>query len=95
MKITLTEKRFFEWHEDDRSVTLRNKSGSYGGGRKCWSFVSAADLHNHVLTGQISKTLTAGRMDPHHIPCVILKEVKDDPNVGIPIDVPTGEHKGV
>ena len=29
---TLTEKRFFEWHKDDVSVTLRNKSGSYGGG---------------------------------------------------------------
>lgn len=32
MVTTLTEKRFFEWHEDDKSVTLRNKSGSYGGG---------------------------------------------------------------
>lgn len=31
-QITLTEKRFFEWHEDDVSVTLRNKGGSYGGG---------------------------------------------------------------
>lgn len=30
-KKTLTEKRFFEWHEDDVSVTLRNKGGSYGG----------------------------------------------------------------
>ncbi len=29
---TYTEKRFFEWHEDDISVTLRNRSGSYGGG---------------------------------------------------------------
>ena len=29
--ITLTEKRFFEWHEDEIAVTLRNKSGSYGG----------------------------------------------------------------
>ena len=29
--ITLTEKRFFEWHEDEVSVTIRNKSGSYGG----------------------------------------------------------------
>lgn len=28
---TLTEKRFFEWHEDDTAVTLRNKGGSYGG----------------------------------------------------------------
>ena len=25
--ITLTEKRFFEWHEDDVSVTLRHKGG--------------------------------------------------------------------
>ena len=33
MKRTLTEKRFFEWHEDDISVTLRNKGGSYGGVR--------------------------------------------------------------
>lgn len=30
--ITYTEKRFFEWHEDDISVTLRNHFGSYGGG---------------------------------------------------------------
>ena len=29
---TFTEKRFFEWHKDDISVTLREKSGSYGGG---------------------------------------------------------------
>lgn len=32
--ITLTEKRFFHWEEDDKSVTLRNKSGSYGGGQR-------------------------------------------------------------
>ena len=31
---TYTEKRFFEWHEDDISVTLRNKGGSYGGGER-------------------------------------------------------------
>ena len=29
---TLTEKRFFHWVEDDTSVTLRSRSGSYGGG---------------------------------------------------------------
>lgn len=29
---TLTEKRFFEWHEDNVSVTIRNRGGSYGGG---------------------------------------------------------------
>lgn len=32
MARTYTEKRFFEWYEDDVSVTLRNASGSYGGG---------------------------------------------------------------
>lgn len=31
---TLTEKRFFEWHEDEVSVTLRNRGGSYGGGER-------------------------------------------------------------
>lgn len=29
--VCYAEKRFFEWHEDDKSVTIRNKSGSYGG----------------------------------------------------------------
>lgn len=29
---TMTEKRFFEWHYDDISVTLRNSGGSYGNG---------------------------------------------------------------
>ncbi len=29
--MTLTEKRFFEWHEDEVSVTLRERGGSYGG----------------------------------------------------------------
>lgn len=38
--ITLTEKRFFEWHEDDKSVTLRNMSGSYGGGSEVFIIYS-------------------------------------------------------
>lgn len=29
---TLTEKRFFEWHEDNVSVSLRAAGASYGGG---------------------------------------------------------------
>lgn len=28
----MTEKRFFKWCEDEIAVTLRNRSGSYGGG---------------------------------------------------------------
>ena len=41
---TLTEKSFFEWHEDDVSVTLRNKGGSYGGER------SACGMHGKART---------------------------------------------
>ena len=39
---TLTEKRFFEWHEDDISVTLRNKGGSYGGGSEVFVICSGS-----------------------------------------------------
>lgn len=50
-KKTLTEKRFFEWYEDDVSVTLRNRSGSYGGGSEVLVIVSASDW-NPVCCGQ-------------------------------------------
>lgn len=29
---TYTEKRYFDYHEDDVALTLRSRSGSYGGG---------------------------------------------------------------
>ena len=29
---TYTEKRFFDWYEDEKSVSIRANSGSYGGG---------------------------------------------------------------
>ena len=45
-KITMTEKRFFEWHEDDKSVTIRNCGGSYGGGAKC--SLSAISGHGRI-----------------------------------------------
>lgn len=71
---TLTEKRFFEWQEDEISVTLRNKSGSYGGGQRYSLFVSGADMYNQILTGEKTMTLNAARPDIHKIPCVILEE---------------------
>ena len=40
---TYTEKRFFEWHEDDVSVTLRAKSGSYGGGQRGLRYIVYQD----------------------------------------------------
>lgn len=40
-KITLTEKRFFKWYVDDIAVSLRAKSGSYGGGSEVLVIMSA------------------------------------------------------
>ena len=71
--MTITEKRFGQYYEDDVSVTLRSKGGSCGGGRKCWSFVQGADLYNQTLTGDVSMTIQAARIDCEHIPCVVLR----------------------
>ena len=51
-KITLTEKRFFEWHEDDVSVTIRNKGGSYGGGSEVLiiSYTNERSEHCNTMT---------------------------------------------
>ena len=77
--ITLTEKRFFEWHEDSVSVTLRNKSGSYGGDQRFWSSnVIGVDLYNHVITGNVTMNLCCQRADPHHIPCVVIVQTNDE-----------------
>lgn len=31
-QVTFAEKRFFKWEKDEIAVSLRNRSGSYGGG---------------------------------------------------------------
>lgn len=54
---TYTEKRFFEWHEDDVSVTLREKSGSYGGGSEVFVISSTKTL-SATYVGTIGKAQT-------------------------------------
>ena len=56
--ITMTEKRFFEWHEDDVSVTLRNKSGSYGGGSEVLVICST-----QIQSDRCAMTITKDRTD--------------------------------
>lgn len=55
---TLTEKRFFEWHEDEVAVTLRNKGGSYGGGSEVLVIYSTKTQSEHC-----AKTITRDRID--------------------------------
>ena len=57
--IAFAEKRFFEWHADDKSVSLRAKSGSYGGGSEV---LILQRRFSKVLVNEadISPTLEAG-----------------------------------
>lgn len=57
--VTFTEKRFFEWHEDDVSVTLRNRGGSYGGGSEVLAVCignGQAHMASHI-TKEVCQTL--------------------------------------
>ena len=49
-----SEKRFFEWHKDDLSVSLRNKGGSYGGGSEVL-IVSYVPMLSEVCVPEIGK----------------------------------------
>ena len=51
--LAFSEKRFFEWHEDTLSVSLRAKSGSYGGGSEVLIvFEDEEDESNEVHGGR-------------------------------------------
>lgn len=54
---TYTEKRFFEWHEDDVSVTLRAKFGSYGGGSEVF-IIDSIKTQSAPSAGMIGKAQT-------------------------------------
>lgn len=61
---TLTEKRFFEWHEDNVSVTIRNRGGSYGGGSEvlviCSISRQSEQSAQEILKGLETNMLTKG-----------------------------------
>ena len=51
---TFTEKRFFRWMKDDVSVTLRSRSGSYGGGSEV--FVIQKNMKAYCIgNGQVDQ----------------------------------------
>ena len=55
---TLTEKRFFKWVEDDISVTLRNRGGSYGGGAAKSSLSAIPRHHRSVMCNRLQMGTT-------------------------------------
>ena len=48
--VCYAEKRFFEWHEDEVSVSLRNHSGSYGGGSEVFIVRKSAEASPTMTT---------------------------------------------
>lgn len=81
MMKTLTEKRFFHWVEDEISVTLRNRSGSYGGGSEVLVIEEGtAQLHDRLLHGSrggiVAETLMArDYKDPQ---CVVIEDDSEE-----------------
>jgi len=64
--VAFTEKRFFEYHDDDTSVTLRARGGSYGGGYEALRaapsepvVIEMTSTKNTIVEDGIVPTLTA------------------------------------
>lgn len=64
---TVTEKRFGEYHEDDKSVTIRSKSGTCGGGGQRYSLSAISEnsrnIVRHGLQVGAARTSRAGKVD--------------------------------
>lgn len=56
--ISYAEKRFFEWYEDDLSVSLRASGGSYGGGSEVLIVTSyGLDSYNQQVDAEVAQPL--------------------------------------
>ena len=53
------EVRFFKWQESDKSVSLRARSASYGGGSEVWIVLESTQDHASAKDTDICPTLTA------------------------------------
>ena len=68
---TFTEKRFFEWHEDEISVSLRAKSGSYGGGSEVFVLESNQN-HATINDTEVCPCLPASMgMGGGYVPMIV------------------------
>ena len=65
-----TKTSFSKYDLTEVSGTLRSCGCDIGGGQKHWSY--AVDLYNQTITGDVTMTLCCERMDPHHLPCVVI-----------------------
>lgn len=76
--ICYAEKRFFEWYEDDLSVSLRASGGSYGGGSEALIVTSyGLDSYNQQMDEEVAQPLRAhGGGDT--MPKVVLETNKFD-----------------
>ena len=57
--VAYAEKRFFEWYEDDLSVSLRASGGSYGGGSEVLIVLESNQNHATARDTEVCTTLPA------------------------------------
>ena len=75
---TFTEKRFYQWYQDEVSVTLRSCSGSYGGGSEVLVLESNQN-HATIRDTEICTTLPASMgMGGGYVPMIVEVENNDD-----------------
>lgn len=55
--ITVTEKRFGEYHKDDKSVSLRNRSGTCGGGSEVLVVVEPVERYKRETTRELERSM--------------------------------------
>ncbi len=58
---TVTEKRYGEYHEDDRSVTLRNSGATYGGERGTYSIKTQSERYARETTRESAVSMSESR----------------------------------
>lgn len=74
---TFTEKRFFHWYKDDVSVTLRERSGSYGGDSEVL-VLETNQNHAQAKYTDVAPTLPSSMgMGGGYVP-MIVESVADD-----------------
>jgi len=77
--IGYAEKRFFEWYEDELSVTLRERGGSYGGGSEVLVVLESNQNHATAKDTEVVNALPASMgMGGGYVPMIVEETVGVD-----------------
>ena len=81
MKKCYAEKRFFKWQEDEVAVSLRERSGSYGGGSEVLVLESNQN-HATVKDTEVCPTLPASMgLGGGYVPMIVVADERERESV--------------